>query len=88
MPQAEALPTVPGMFGTATRTIAKAYDALAPDDIAEVLNIAATYELPFGKGKHFMNQFGHHQCDSGRMETDAELELPERRSHVLHFSRQ
>jgi len=29
------------------------YYALAPDDTPHVLNIASTYELPFGKGKHF-----------------------------------
>ena len=29
------------------------YYALAPDDTPHVFNIAATYELPFGKGKHF-----------------------------------
>jgi hypothetical protein len=36
----------------------KAYDALSPDDTPHVLNIAATYELPFGKGKHFLSQGG------------------------------
>ena len=29
------------------------YYALSPDDTPHVFNIAATYELPFGKGKHF-----------------------------------
>ena len=32
------------------------YDALAPDDIPHVLNLATTYELPFGKGKRFLSQ--------------------------------
>lgn len=36
----------------------KLYDALSPDDTPQVLNIATTYELPFGKGKHFLNQGG------------------------------
>ena len=34
----------------------KLYDSLAPDDTPHVLNIATTYELPFGKGRHFLNQ--------------------------------
>ncbi|HET7215990.1 MAG TPA: TonB-dependent receptor [Terriglobia bacterium] len=29
------------------------YYALSPDDTPHVLNIAATYQLPFGKGQHF-----------------------------------
>jgi len=33
-----------------------AYDALSPDDTPHVLNVASTYELPFGKGKHFFSQ--------------------------------
>jgi len=36
----------------------KLYDALAPDDTPQVLNIATTYGLPFGKGKRFLNQRG------------------------------
>jgi len=36
----------------------KLYDALSPDDTPQVLNIATTYELPFGKGRHFLNQRG------------------------------
>jgi hypothetical protein len=36
----------------------RAYDALAPDDTPQVLNIASTYELPFGKGRHFLNRGG------------------------------
>ena len=36
----------------------KLYDAFSPDDTPQVLNIATTYELPFGKGKHFLNQGG------------------------------
>jgi len=36
----------------------KLYDSLSPDDTPQVLNIAATYEQPFGKGKHFLNQGG------------------------------
>jgi hypothetical protein len=35
-----------------------AYDALSPDDTPHVLNIASTYEFPFGKGKHFLNKSG------------------------------
>jgi len=35
-----------------------AYQALAPDDTPQVLNLATTYELPFGKGKHFLSQGG------------------------------
>jgi hypothetical protein len=31
------------------------YDALSPDDTPHVFNIASTYELPFGKGKKWMN---------------------------------
>lgn len=31
------------------------YVALAPDDIPQVLNLAATYQLPVGKGKHFLS---------------------------------
>ena len=34
------------------------YDALSPDDTTHVFNFAATYELPFGKGKHFANVGG------------------------------
>jgi hypothetical protein len=34
------------------------YIALAPDDIPQILNLAGTYELPFGKGKPFLNQGG------------------------------
>jgi len=30
--------------------------ALATDDIPQMFNIASTYELPFGKGKAFVNQ--------------------------------
>jgi hypothetical protein len=36
----------------------KRYDALAPDDTPHVLNLAATYELPFGKGKPFLSGGG------------------------------
>jgi len=32
------------------------YQALAPDDIPQILNLAATYELPFGVGKPFLAQ--------------------------------
>jgi hypothetical protein len=32
------------------------YAGLAPDDIPQVLNLAATYELPFGAGKPFLSQ--------------------------------
>ncbi|MBZ5563916.1 MAG: carboxypeptidase-like regulatory domain-containing protein [Acidobacteriia bacterium] len=31
------------------------YDALSPDDTPHVFNIASTYELPFGRGKKWMN---------------------------------
>jgi hypothetical protein len=34
------------------------YRALSPDDIPHVLNIAASYELPFGQGKPFLNAGG------------------------------
>lgn len=34
------------------------YRSLAPDDIPHILNIAASYELPFGKGKQFLNGGG------------------------------
>ncbi len=34
------------------------YDALAPDDTPHVFNVAATYDLPFGKGKSLLNQGG------------------------------
>ena len=34
------------------------YTAIAPDDIPQVLNIVAVYELPFGKGKPFLNRSG------------------------------
>lgn len=34
------------------------YDALSPDDTTHVFNFASTYELPFGKGKHFANVGG------------------------------
>jgi hypothetical protein len=34
------------------------YRALSPDDIPHVLNIAASYELPLGPGKHFLNGGG------------------------------
>jgi hypothetical protein len=34
------------------------YRALSPDDIPHVLNIAASYELPFGPGKQFMSAGG------------------------------
>jgi len=34
------------------------YDALSPDDTPQVLNIATTYGLPFGKGKRFLSQGG------------------------------
>ncbi len=34
------------------------YDSLAPDDTPHVLNIAATYELPIGKGKRFLSGGG------------------------------
>jgi hypothetical protein len=34
------------------------YDALAPDDTTHVFNMAATYELPFGKGKKWANTGG------------------------------
>lgn len=36
----------------------KRYDALAPDDTPHVLNLAATYELPIGRGKHFLSGHG------------------------------
>jgi hypothetical protein len=32
--------------------------ALAPDDIPHIVNLAATYELPFGKGKQFLTDKG------------------------------
>ncbi|HXX24711.1 MAG TPA: hypothetical protein VEO19_16315, partial [Terriglobia bacterium] len=32
--------------------------AIASDDIPQILNIAATYELPFGAGRKFLNQKG------------------------------
>ena len=34
------------------------YDALSPDDTTHVFNFAATWELPFGKGKRFANVGG------------------------------
>ncbi len=34
------------------------YDALSPDDTTHVLNFASTYELPFGKGKKWVNTGG------------------------------
>ena len=34
------------------------YDALSPDDTPHVFNIASTYELPFGKGKKWINSGG------------------------------
>jgi carboxypeptidase family protein len=34
------------------------YRALAPDDIPHVLNVAASYELPFGKSKPFLSGGG------------------------------
>ena len=34
------------------------YTALAPDDTPNVLNVAGTYELPFGRGKHFLSGHG------------------------------
>ena len=34
------------------------YDALSPDDTTHIFNIASTYELPFGKGKKWMNSGG------------------------------
>jgi hypothetical protein len=34
------------------------YIALAPDDIPQILNLAGTYELPFGEGKPFLNRAG------------------------------
>jgi hypothetical protein len=35
-----------------------AYIALAPDDIPQILNLAATYELPVGAGKRFLSHGG------------------------------
>ena len=32
--------------------------ALSPDDIPQILNLAGTYELPFGPGKRFLNGTG------------------------------
>jgi hypothetical protein len=32
--------------------------AIAPDDIPQIFNFAATYELPFGAGRQFLNQKG------------------------------
>ena len=32
--------------------------AIAPDDISQMFNLAATYELPFGVGRQFLNQKG------------------------------
>lgn len=34
------------------------YTAIAPDDIPQILNIAAIYELPFGRGKPLLKQNG------------------------------
>jgi hypothetical protein len=34
------------------------YDALSPDDTPHVLNLAISYELPFGKGKPFLSGGG------------------------------
>jgi len=34
------------------------YTALGPDDIPQILNLAATYELPVGNGKRFLNRGG------------------------------
>jgi Carboxypeptidase regulatory-like domain len=34
------------------------YTALAPDDIPQILNLAVTYDLPFGKGQHFQSSNG------------------------------
>lgn len=34
------------------------YDGLSPDDTTHVLNLASTYEFPFGKGKKWMNAGG------------------------------
>jgi hypothetical protein len=32
--------------------------AVAADDIAQMMNVATTYELPFGNGRHFLNRRG------------------------------
>jgi hypothetical protein len=34
------------------------YVSLAPDDIPQILNLATTYQLPFGKGKAFLSHAG------------------------------
>ncbi len=36
----------------------KADRAIAADDIPQMLNLAATYELPFGGGRHFLHEKG------------------------------
>ncbi len=36
----------------------KRYIGLSPDDIPQVLNLATIYELPVGRGKHFLNNRG------------------------------
>jgi hypothetical protein len=36
----------------------RADTSLSPDDIPQILNLAATYELPFGPGKRFFNGTG------------------------------
>jgi hypothetical protein len=36
----------------------KADRAIAADDIPQILNVAATYELPFGAGRRFVNRTG------------------------------
>jgi len=35
-----------------------AYDSLSPDDTPHILNIASSYEFPFGKGRRFLNKSG------------------------------
>jgi hypothetical protein len=53
------LGAIGGIFGSAQNLDNKNADrAIAADDIANMFNLAASYELPFGKGKSFLNHGG------------------------------
>ena len=51
--------------------------AVAPDDIPNILNLAAVYELPFGKGKQFLANNKVGRAVFGGLETHPKLEFSE-----------
>ena len=58
--------------------------ALAPDDIPHILNMAAVYELPFGKGKPFLADNRAGRALLGGWQLTQNWNFPERRASYDH----